>query len=253
MTTIEQKIHAAKKRLLEMHFHSKVGHIGGNLSCLDALMTLHHEVMRPEDTFILSKGHSAGALYITLWSLGKIKDNDLKTFHGENTWLSGHPVPGWMPEIPVATGSLGHGLSVAVGIALGRQLTQTPGHVYCLTSDGEWQEGSMWEALIFYAHRQLSNMTILVDCNRLQGFGNTTDTASMADLAKKLAAFNVPVTEANGQNPKAIVEAIKQQKHGIIVLNTTKGAGISFMENKMEWHYLPLNEQQFHQAMAELT
>src|SRR3990167_2739492 len=134
---IKQKIVLAKKRLLKMHYASKVGHIGGNLSSLDCLMVLHHDLMVKEDLFILSKGHAAGALYITLWSIGRLTDDDLKTFHADNTNLPGHPTSGFLPEIPVSTGSLGHGLSVALGVALGRRLSNTPGHVYCLTSDGE--------------------------------------------------------------------------------------------------------------------
>src|SRR3990167_8783587 len=175
--TIKHKIRIAKKRLLEMHFTKHIGHIGGNLSALDALMVLHHEIMAPEDVFILSKGHAAGALYITLWSKGRLTDQDLNTFHGDHTRLAGHPIPGLVPEIPIVTGSLGHGFSVALGLALGRQLENKPGHVYCLTSDGEWQEGSTWEALIFFAHRKLPNLTVLIDVNGLQGFGTTKNVA----------------------------------------------------------------------------
>ena len=138
-----------------MHYESRVGHLGGNLSALDALMTLHHHVMEHADTFILSKGHAAGALYITLWSLGLLRDEELETFHADGTLLAGHPVPGWSERIAFATGSLGHGFPVALGMALARHLNGEPGHVYCLTSDGEWQEGATWEALIFWAHRRL--------------------------------------------------------------------------------------------------
>lgn len=252
MNSIKHKIQVAKKRLLEMHYHKKVGHIGGNLSALDTLMVLHHEIMSPEDKFILSKGHSAGALYIALWSIGRLSDNDLKTFHADNTKLAGHPMSGWLPEIPVGTGSLGHGVSLAAGIALGRKLANMPGHIYCLTSDGEWQEGSNWEALIFFAHQKLSNMTILIDCNGLQGFGNTHEVASMSDLHTKIASFNVNLVQVDGHNPEAINNAIQKNPGSVIMLNTVKGAGISFMENRMEWHYLPLNEKQFEQALSEL-
>lgn len=251
--SIQQKILQAKKRLLEMHFAAKVGHIGGNLSCLDALMVLHHDIMQTNDTFILSKGHAAGALYTTLWSCGRLSEEDLKTFHRDNTKLAGHPMCGWLPEIPIATGSLGHGFPVAAGLALGRQLAHQPGHVYCLTSDGEWQEGSNWEALIFFAHRQLSNLTLLIDCNGLQGFGSTKDVASMNNLQEKLAPFNLSITEVDGHDPVAIAQALQQNKHQIILLNTTKGAGISFMENRMEWHYLPLKDLELEQALQEIN
>jgi transketolase len=156
-------IRDCRKRLVQMHFESGVGHIGGNLSCLDALLVLHHRVMSDEDQFILSKGHSAGALYITLWSLGKISDDDLKTFHKDSTHLSGHPAPRWRKEIPFATGSLGHGFGLSAGLALGKGIKSEPGRVFCLTSDGEWQEGSNWETLIFVIHRKLANLTLIVD------------------------------------------------------------------------------------------
>ena len=125
------------------------------------MLVLHHNVMRPDDVFILAKGHSAGALYLTLWSLGRLTDEDLKTFHRDGTFLAGHPVAGWSPDIPFATGSLGHGLPDAAGMALGYKLQSEPREVFCLTSDGEWQEGSNWEALIFAIHRKLTNLCLL--------------------------------------------------------------------------------------------
>lgn len=249
---IHHTLRVAKKRLLEMHYRSKVGHLGGNLSALDAMMVLHHQIMSPQDMFILSKGHAAGALYITLWSLGRLSDSDLKTFHENGTTLAGHPVVGWLPEIPIATGSLGHGLPVSIGIALGRSLSNQPGHVFCLTSDGEWQEGSNWEALIFLAHRKLTNITVLIDVNGLQGFGTTDEVASMSALYNKLASFGLNIIQIDGHNPAIIKAAIEANPGGILLLNTKKGAGISFMENRMEWHYLSLNENQFNQAITEI-
>ncbi len=161
----------ARLRLLRMHYESGVGHIGGNLSALDAMLYLHHYVMSTEDQFVLSKGHAAGALYVTLWSRGILKESDLRSFHKDGTLLSGHPPPGRLEDIPVATGSLGHGLPMACGMALARKLKNQPGKIFCLCSDGEWQEGSNWEALIFARHHQLSNLVVLVDVNGLQGLG----------------------------------------------------------------------------------
>lgn len=252
MTDIFKKIQRAKKRLLEMHYARKVGHIGGNLSVLDSMMVLHHDLMKPEDRFVLSKGHSAGALYITLWSIGRLSDEDLNTFHADNTTLAGHPMTNWMPEIPFSTGSLGHGFSLAAGLALGRQLTNTPGHVYCITSDGEWQEGSNWEALIFFAHHKLTNLTLLIDFNGLQGFGTTHEVASMSALAEKITAFNIKVVQVDGHNPEMIKIAIQETPGGVVILNTIKGSGVSFMENRMEWHYLPMNTEQYQQAIIEV-
>ena len=157
MTDLNQKIQQSKKRLLQMHFESGVGHIGGNLSCLDSLMVLHHKIMNKDDLFVLSKGHAAGALYVTLWSLGRLSDDELKLFHKDHTKLSGHPAPGWLKDIPFATGSLGHGFSLAAGLALSKKIKGEPGRVFCVTSDGEWEEGSNWEALIFSVHQKLNS------------------------------------------------------------------------------------------------
>src|ERR1700691_3151728 len=168
----------AKLRLLQMHYESGVGHIGGNLSCFDILMTLYHSVLEPHDKFVLSKGHSAGALYVTLWSLGLLTDDDLKTFHKDGTRLSGHPPVHGISEIAFATGSLGHGLGLSAGVVLAKKLKGETGRVFCLTSDGEWNEGSNWEALIFSSHHRL-NVTLIVDLNGLQGFGRTRDVADL--------------------------------------------------------------------------
>jgi transketolase len=244
----------ARSRLLEMHFQAGVGHIGGNLSALDAMLVLHHQVMRPDDVFVLAKGHSAGALYITLWSLGRLSDEDLKTFHRDGTFLAGHPAAGWSQDIPFATGSLGHGLPDAVGMALGYQLQSQPRQVFCLTSDGEWQEGSNWEALIFAIHRKLTNLTIVIDENRLQGFGSTDDVASMAPLAEKFKGFAIEVVPVNGHDHAALRGALQARGQGprIVVLKTVKGHGVSFMENAMEWHYLPLSAEQYRLALTEI-
>jgi transketolase len=245
----------ARRRLLRMHFESGMGHIGGNLSCLDAMMVIHHEYLRsPKDHFILSKGQAAGALYVVLWSKGLIPDDDLRRFHGEQTNLPAHPPVSGLPGILFATGSLGHGLSLAAGTALAKRLNADDGHVYCLTSDGEWQEGSTWEALIFLCHHRLANLTVLVDNNRLQGFGTTEAVASMDPLSEKLRGFDITVLGIDGHNPGAIRAALDAPSSGpkIVILNTTKGRGVSFMENRMEWHYLPLTADKYSQALAEV-
>ena len=154
MKISEINVETARKRLLQMHFESGVGHIGGNLSCLDATMLVYHEYLGLEDRFILSKGHSAGALYITLWSLDRLSDDSLKGFHKDDTLLAGHPPASGIKDILFATGSLGHGLSLAAGTALSLRLKERNNKVYCLTSDGEWQEGSTWEAMIFATHHR---------------------------------------------------------------------------------------------------
>lgn len=252
--TVHELIKRAKKRLLQMHFDAGVGHIGGNLSALDSMLVLHHQVMGPDDVFILAKGHAAGALYISLWTQGRLSDDDLKTFHKDGTYLAGHPVAGWSPYIPFATGSLGHGLPTAAGIAFGYKLQSKARRVFCLTSDGEWQEGSNWEALIFAVHQGLSNLTILVDENRLQGFGSTAAVASMDPLEPRFRGFGLEVTAVDGHDHEAIHNALQVPDQGprIILMRTVKGHGVSFMENAMEWHYLPLNAEQFRIALREI-
>ena len=245
----------ARARLLQMHYEAKVGHIGGNLSALDAMLHLHGEVMGPEDLFVLSKGHSAGALYITLWAMGLIPDEALKTFHKDGTTLAGHPIARWHPGIAFATGSLGHGLGLAAGAALGKRLRGDPGTVYCLLSDGECEEGSTWEALLFANHQKLANLVALVDANGLQGFGSTTDVASLEPIAPKFAGLGLDVREIDGHDPAALDAILRTPRTGplIVVLRTVKGRGVSFMEGKMEWHYLPMTEAQYGAAIAELS
>jgi transketolase len=254
MKPLAETISQARLRLLKMHFESGVGHIGGNLSCLDTMMLVHHEYVGSEDRFILSKGHSAGAFYITLWSLGRLSDDELKKFHQDDTLLAGHPPASGIKDILFATGSLGHGLSLAAGTALSLQLKGQKGNVYCLTSDGEWQEGSTWEAMIFAAHRCLNNLTILVDHNNLQGFGSTHDIASMSPLAEKISGFDLDIQCVDGHDLAAIRAALDKtsDKCRVIILETTKGRGVSFMENRMEWHYIPMKEQQYRQALHEM-
>ena len=244
----------ARQRLLQMHFESGVGHIGGNLSSLDLMLCLHHKVIRRDDRFVLSKGHSAGALYVTLWSLGMLQDDDLKRFHKDGAVLSGHPPSRGIDSVPFATGSLGHGPSLAAGLALGKRLRGEPGRVFCLTSDGEWNEGSCWEALIFAQHHRLSNLSLIIDLNGLQGFGTTREVADLGPLADKFRVFGLRTLEIDGHDPLAIREAFIETAGGptVIVATTLKGCGVSFMENRMEWHYLPLNEDQYRRAIADV-
>jgi transketolase len=245
----------AKRRLLQMHYESGVGHIGGNLSSLDILMTLYLGVLRPEDAFVLSKGHSAGALYVTLWSTGALCEEDLKLFHKDGTRLSGHPPVQGIPEILFATGSLGHGLSLASGLALARKLKREPGRVFCLMSDGEWNEGSNWEALIFLKHHQLDNLTLIVDLNGLQGMGRTCDVADIAPLTSKFRSFGLSAVEVDGHDCAALAGVLERRETEpmAIVARTIKGHGVSFMEDRFDWHYLPLQKEQYREALLELT
>ncbi|MBV8780321.1 MAG: transketolase, partial [Phycisphaerae bacterium] len=153
-----------------------------------------------------------------------------------------------------ATGSLGHGQGLAAGLALAKRLKGESGRVFCLTSDGEWNEGSSWESLIFIAHRKLNNLTFIVDVNGLQGFGTTKEIADLEPLAEKFRTFGYETVELDGHDCAAIA-AICEQSHArprVILAKTTKGCGVSFMAHKMEWHYLPLKKEQYEQAIREI-
>jgi transketolase len=253
--SFEELRSTARLRLLRMHYESRVGHIGGNLSALDLLLCLYNGGMGPDDCFVLSKGHSAGALYVALWSRGLLSDEDLCHFHKDATRLSGHPPVQGIPEIAFATGSLGHGLGLAAGLALGKRLRSLPGRVFCLMSDGEWNEGSCWEALIFIAHQSLENLTILIDANGLQGFGTTAEVADLSPLADKFRAFGIETREIDGHDYSEIHAVLNDTRSGpqAVMARTVKGCGISFMENRMEWHYLPMTEAQYQQAVSEVV
>jgi len=248
------QIRAARLRLLRMHYESGVGHIGGNLSALDILLCLYHDVLKPDDRFVLSKGHAAGAMYVTLWSAGLLDEAELSTFHKDDTRLSGHPPADAIPEILFATGSLGHGQGLSAGLALANRLANDPGRVFCLTSDGEWNEGSSWESLIFIAHQRL-NLTFIVDANGLQGFGTTKEVADLEPLAEKFRTFGIETVEIDGHDHLAITAALSAPQSGprVIVARTTKGSGVSFMADRMEWHYLPLKSDQYEQAVREIS
>lgn len=256
MLLTQENYDLAYRRLLQMHYESGVGHIGGNLSCLNAMLLLHHEFLDCKDyknKIILSKGHAAGTLYICLWSIGKITDEDLKRFHLEGTELPGHPPANKYDDVLFATGSLGHGLSLAAGTALAYKMKGIKSQVYCVMSDGEWQEGSTWEAAIFATHHNLNNLTLLIDHNNIQGFGTTNSVASMSPLSKKVSGLGFKIISVDGHNTNQIRDAINEpsETSKFIELNTIKGFGVSFMENKMEWHYLPLTKDLYEKALAE--
>lgn len=253
--TWDDRLRRARLRLLRMHYESRVGHIGGNLSCLDLILLLHQEILGPDDQFVLSKGHAAGAYYVTLWTLGKLAEEELATFHKDDTRLAGHPAAGAIGEILFGTGSLGHGIGLASGLALAKRLKGEPGHVYCLMSDGEWNEGSCWETLIFARHHRLENLTIIVDRNGLQGFGTTAEVADLGSLAEKFRAFSVPTREIDGHSHDEIAGALEPGRGPgpeAVVARTRKGSGVSFMVDRVDWHYLALSESQYLQAIREI-
>ena len=240
-----------RARLLRMHFKAKAGHIGGNLSCLEALMVLYHRTMTPEDRFILSKGHSAGAWYAVLWSKGLLSSDRLDSFSRDGG-LPGHPSGDGIPGLLFPTGSLGHGPSLANGLALATRHKGLKHRVFCLCSDGEWQEGSNWEALIFMVHHNL-DLTLVIDQNGWQGFGRTREVAGFNDLQTRLAAFGLPVDRCPGHDLEALAQALAPRPEGprAVILDTVKGRGLAEFEDRLESHYLPLPPDCFPPAALE--
>lgn len=236
-----------KLRMLKVHYEAQVGHLGSNLSCIDILMTLYYYKIKKKDLFLLSKGHSAVALYSTLWSQGKISDQTLKTFTKDGSKIPGHPSGNSIPGLLFSTGSLGHGPSLGAGLALAKKFKKEDGYVYCLCSDGELQEGSCWESIIFSVHNKLDNLILLIDQNGLQGFGSTEDIVSYKDVSTRLKSFDAHVQTADGHEPEEILtalESIKPNKLNILVLNTVKGKYLH-NEGQMESHYLPLTKSEY--------
>lgn len=256
-----------RQNVIKMVYEAQSGHIGGSLSACDIMTVLFNKCMKhagngktssdyqSRDRFVLSKGHASPVYYSVLAQVGFIPKSELKTFRKFGARLQGHPSL-CCPGIEVASGSLGQGLSIACGIAMSLKLDENPARVYVLLGDGEMQEGSVWEALMQAAHRHLNNLTAIIDRNRLQIDGNTECVMSLDNLPDKLKSFNWNVLEIDGHNIQEIYEAIEESKLSdkptVIVANTIKGKGVSFMENNAGWHGKAPNKEDFEKAMLEL-
>ncbi|XVV10123.1 transketolase [Actinoplanes sp. CA-131856] len=250
---------------LEMIRRAGLGHVGRDLSVLDILTTLVFAVLRidPEkpdwddrDRLVLSKGHTAGALYTTLAAAGFFGGDELTSFAGPLSALNGHPNRTKVPGVETNTGPLGHGLPVGVGMAIAGRLASSDRHVYVVLGDGELQEGSNWEAAMTAGHRRLTNLTAVVDRNRLQQGARTEDTAGLDPLDAKWKAFGWDVAEVDGHDHVALLEAFtapRGERPLCVIANTIKGKGVSFMENRVEWHHKVPSAAQLEQAVAELT
>lgn len=250
---------------LQMVGRAGLGHVGGDLSVLDILTTLFFSVLRvdpekPEwadrDRFVLSKGHTAGALYTTLAAAGFFAEDELRTFAGPLSALNGHPNRVKVPGVETNTGPLGHGLPVAVGMAVAGRLAASNRHVYVVLGDGELQEGSNWEAAMTAGHRRLSNLTAVVDRNRLQQGARTEETSALDPLDDKWRAFGWDVVELDGHDHLALHAAFtapRGERPTCVIANTTKGRGVSFMEDRVEWHHKVPSAEQITLAAAELA
>ena len=257
---LRQARNECAKTLLELYKKANAGHIGASLSCLEILVDLCFKRMAEEDVLIVSKGHAAGALYTTLAKSGRMDEEELSTYYREGTRLAAHPpCTGQIPSIPFGTGSLGHGLSLAAGIAFSQRFTGKKFHVYCVVSDGDCNEGSTWEAALFAAHHRLSNLTVIVDANGVQGLGNSREILNLEPLDEKWRAFGFSTTVVESGNSFDDLERGYERLAPTscsfpqcLLARTVKGSGVSYMENRMEWHYLPMNDAQYRTALEEL-
>ena len=258
-----------RRNIVKMVHNAKSGHPGGSLSGVDILTVLYQKALNipadwnksnefeTRDRFILSKGHASPLLYAILAEKGIIDKNELMSFRKMGSKLQGHPSKGYIEGIEATTGSLGQGLSLGCGIAMGLKLDKNPANVVVYLGDGELQEGSCWEAFMQASHRNLNNLIAIIDRNKLQIDGCTENVMALGDVTAKIQNFGWEVKEINGHDFNEIYSAIeiakKSQKPFAIVANTIKGKGVSFMENQAGWHGKAPNDEQLAKALEELV
>jgi transketolase len=266
LDTLKAKALHIRSSILTMVHEANSGHIGGSFSAADLVVGLYYEIMRHDpanpvwserDRFILSKGHCAPVIYAVLADCGYFPEEDLAHFRRPGSHLQGHPYQPKTPGIEASTGTLGLGLSTALGMALGAKLRNQTHFCYVLCGDGELQEGQIWEAALFGNKYKLDNVIAFVDRNYLQTDGNTEDVMPLDPLVDKWRAFGWNASEIDGHDFGQIFEAVERAKNTLgkptmIVANTIKGKGVSFMENQAEWHSGPPTMEQYTRAMEEL-
>ena len=255
-----------RKGIVTAVHSAKSGHPGGSLSAADIYTYLFFEEMNVDpkdpkkadrDRFVLSKGHTAPGYYSTLANRGFFPVEDLATLRKTGSYLQGHPDMKHIPGVDMSSGSLGQGISAAVGMAISAKLSGDAYRVYTLLGDGEIQEGQVWEAAMLAAHRKLDNLVVIVDNNNLQIDGAITDVNSPYPIDKKFEAFNFHVINVDGHDFDEIAAALKEARETkgqptAIIAKTVKGKGVSFMENQASWHGAALNDEQYETAMADL-
>lgn len=264
--TLERVAAETRLRVLEMSSRAKTAHLGGALSCIDILTALYGAVLRidpehPEnsdrDRCILSKGHAISAMYACLAKWGFFPEAELVHYNAENSRLPEQPSPGCAPGIEWATGSLGHGLSVALGMALAGRMAGRSYNCYAVMSDGECEEGSIWEAAMMAAQRKVDRLVAIVDYNKLQATGRVNEIMAMDPLPDKWRAFGWHCQEVDGHDMGALVAALERarafgEQPSVIVAHTVKGKGVSFMEDDNNWHYRSPTEEEVKTARIEL-
>jgi len=252
-----------RRIILEQSKRAHVGHIGSALSIADIVAVLYGEVLSirspadaDRDRFVLSKGHAALALYAALFLKGWISEEELNTFCGDGALLGVHPEHA-LCGVDFATGSLGHGPSMAAGAALAARLQGSRRRAFVLVSDGECNEGSVWEAVMFASHHKLANLIGIVDLNGQQALGYTEQVLSLSPAAARWRAFGWDVHEVDGHNAAALKETIagldtEAGPPHVLIARTTFGKGVSYMESQIKWHYWPMSDAEYQQALAEI-
>lgn len=262
---LKEKAKVFRREILEATHRAGSGHPGGSLSCVEILIALYEEVLQHKsddpqwedrDHLIVSKGHVTPAVYVALSNYGYFSKDELEGFRKFGSILQGH-VHTKVPGVEFNTGSLGHGLSVANGLAIGNKLLGKDNKVYCLMGDGEIQEGSVWEAAMHAAHRKLSNVCAIVDYNKVQENGPTNEIKNLEPLSDKWSSFGWEVREVIGHNFSQLRQAFadfksNKDKPFVILAHTIKGKGVSFMEGERKWHGKAPNADQLQEALAEL-
>lgn len=249
-----------RKHILNMAYLGQSAHIACAFSIVEILVVLLERInFNPSDPqrdyLVLSKGHGVMALYACMYEMGLLPLSDLENYFKDGSHLHGLN-SATVPGIDVSTGTLGHGLPVASGLAYGLMRSRSARQVYCIVGDGEMNEGSCWEAVMFAAHHKLNNLTLIVDSNRLQAMGKTRDVLDMGDMAKKLHAFGFGTFNCDGNDTSRVAAALDWDRNlypkGIIA-HTTKGSGVSWMEDVNEWHYRRLTPETYEKAMLDLA
>jgi len=263
---LEEKARIVRQEVVRMTSNADSGHLGGSLSCTDILVALYfhqlkHDSQNPfwaeRDRFVLSKGHAAPALYAILALSGYFPKEELSTLRKMNSRLQGMPDNRKTPGVEISTGSLGQGFSVALGMALGSRLGRRGNHVYVLLGDGELDEGQVWEGAMFASHHQIVNLTVLIDRNYGQNDGRTEEIMSLEPLTEKWLAFGWSVFEVDGHDIREILQVLdksmeNRSKPTVIIAETVKGKGISFVEGNDKYHAKPVPKELVGQAIGEL-
>ncbi len=263
---LEEKANEIRKLIIEMLLEAGSGHSAGPLGMADIFSAFYFHILRHDpknpnwedrDRLVISNGHICPAQYAALALAGYFPIEELKTLRKVNSRLQGHPHRGSLPGIENTSGALGEGLSQAIGIAIAGKLDQKDYHVYCITSDGEHQEGNIWEAYMFLGKNQLDNLTIIIDRNYIQIDGFTEDVMPLEPLKQKLESFGLHVLEVDGHNIRAFVDVVREarsewKRTSVIIAYTIPGKGVSFMEKKFEWHGKPPNKEEAKKALDEL-